>query len=145
MVIYYTVFEDGEDQYGEASFQLRVRFALDAGGKLATGGIEVLPWCLAGASPPCTELLNPGVAVVLTPPIFAGHEVQTPAQYFSGAFLNIPFEDSPDNILTDDVPWPELLRGTAWERPVGVYLASGLAQITTELDQNITEPPALYC
>ncbi|MEP7010482.1 MAG: hypothetical protein ABJC13_09190 [Acidobacteriota bacterium] len=36
----------------------------------------------------------------------------------SGAFLNVEFEGSPNNILTADVPWPELLRGTAWDRPL---------------------------
>lgn len=120
VISYYTVFQDGEDEYGEASFQLRVRLPLDADGRFAPGSIEVLPWCHAGAPPPCTDLLNPDTAVVVAPPIFAGHEFQTGAQYLSGAFLNIPFEDSPDNILTAVVPWPELLRGTAWERPIGV-------------------------
>ncbi len=109
-----------EGEYSEASFQLRVRLALDPSGKLAPGSIEVLPWCLAGAAPPCTELLNPDSAVIVSPPLFAGHEIQTSAQLRSGAFLNIPNEGSTDNILTDDIPWPDLLRGTAWDRPLGL-------------------------
>ncbi len=108
-----------EGEYSESFIQLRVRFSLDGSGGWAAGGIESLPWCHAGAPPPCTNLLNPDLALVVAPPIFAGHEIQTEAQYLSGAFLNIPFEGSPDNILTDDVPWPELLRGTAWDRPLG--------------------------
>jgi hypothetical protein len=108
-----------EGEYSESTVQLRIRFGLNGGGGWAAGGIESLPWC-DQTSPPCTNLLNPGIGAVVAPPIFAGHEVQTQTQYLSGAFLNIPFETSPDNILTDDVPWPELLRGTAWERPVGV-------------------------
>jgi len=119
--LYYTV----EGEYSESPLQFRVRFALDGSGGWAAGGIESLPWCHGGAAPPCTDLLNPGIGLVVAPPIFAGHEVQTVAQYLSGAFLNVPFETSPDNILTDDVPWPDLLRGTAWERPVGVAEGKG--------------------
>ncbi len=115
VVIYYTV----EGGYSEASFQLRLHMALDAGGKLAPGTIEALPWC-RDAAPPCTELIAPETAVLIAPPLFAGHEVQTAEQFWSGAFLNIPVEDSPDNVLSDDVPWPDLLRGTAWDRPIGV-------------------------
>jgi hypothetical protein len=115
VVIYYTV----EGEYSEASFQLRLRMAVDSEGKLAPGTIEVLPWCLGGAAPPCTELISPDSAVIVAPPLFAGHEIQTDGQFRSGAFLNISTENSPDNILTDDVPWPDLLRGTAWDRPLG--------------------------
>jgi len=103
----------------EAGFQLRVRLPTGPDGKLAAGRIDVLPWCDT-APAPCTNLINPDTAVLVAPPIFAGHEVQTAAQYRRGAFLNIPFEDSPDNILSDDVPWPDLLRGTAWDRPLGL-------------------------
>ncbi len=113
---YYTV----EGGYAETAFDLRVRFGLDGEGGWAAGGIEGLPWCDDPVVPPCTLTLSPSVGVVVAPPIFAGHETQTDAQFRSGAFLNIDYRDSPDNILTDDVPWPELLRGTAWERPVGV-------------------------
>ncbi len=116
VILYFTI----EGEYSEASFQLRLRLALDPAGKLAPGSIEVLPWCLAGAAPPCTELLDPDSAVIVSPPLFAGHEIQTSAQFRSGAFLNIPNEGSTDNILTDDVPWPDLLRGTAWDRLLGV-------------------------
>ena len=114
--LYYTIC-DPECGYSEADFQLRVRMPQDADGRLVAGNIEALPWCHAGAPPPCTGLINPDSAVIVAPPIFAGHEIQTEAQFRSGAFLNIPVEDSPDNILVDDVPWPELLRGTAWDRP----------------------------
>ena len=115
ITLYYTV----EGEYSEGSFQLRLRMAPDSTGRLAPGTIEVLPWC-RNSAPPCTEQFNPGTAVIVAPPLFAGHEVQTPAQFRSGAFLNIPVEGSPNNILFDDVPWPDLLRGTAWDRPLGV-------------------------
>ncbi len=108
-----------EGFYSEASYQLRLHMALDAAGKLAPGRIQALPWC-RNTAPPCTELIAPETAVLIAPPLFAGHEVQTAEQFWSGAFLNIPVEDSPDNVLSDDVPWPDLLRGTAWDRPVGV-------------------------
>ncbi len=111
---------DPECGYGEASFQFRLRFTLDSAGKLAAGRIETLPWCYEGASPPCTESINPDVAVIVAPPIFAGHEQQPEAVFRSGAFLNVEFVGSPTNILADDIPWPELLRGTAWDRPLGV-------------------------
>ncbi len=117
--LYYTTC-DPECGYSEASFQMRVRMPLDADGRLTAGGIEALPWCISGAPPPCTSLINPGTAVIVAPPLFAGHETQTEAQFRSGAFLNIRVEDDPENILTDDVPWPDLLRGTAWDRPLGM-------------------------
>ncbi len=108
-------------RYGEGSFQFRLRFALDAVGKLAPGRIETLPWC-RNTAPPCTALINPEVAVIVAPPIFAGHETQPEAVFKSGAFLNVISEAdiAHENILTDDIPWPELLRGTAWDRPLGV-------------------------
>lgn len=105
--------------YGEASFQFRLRFTLDGSGKLAAGLIETLPWC-RNVPQPCTELLTPSVAVIVAPPLFAGHETQPEAVFKSGAFLNVEYEGSPNNILTDDIPWPALLRGTAWDRPLGV-------------------------
>ncbi|MEP7011685.1 MAG: hypothetical protein ABJC13_15280 [Acidobacteriota bacterium] len=119
-VFSYLVTCDPQCGYGESSFQFRLRFTIDAAGKLASGRIETLPWC-RDSVPPCTELLTPSVAVIVAPPIFAGHEQQTEAQFRSGAFLNVISEaNSDENILTDDVPWPELLRGTAWDRPIGV-------------------------
>ena len=59
--------------------------------------------------------------MIVAPPIFAGHETQPEAVFKSGAFLNVisAADIDHDNILTDDIPWPELLRGTAWDRPLG--------------------------
>ncbi len=110
---------DPRCRYSEASFQLRIHFALADTGKLAAGRIEALRWCLDGAPPPCTAFINPETAVIVAPPIFAGHETQPEAVFRSGAFLNVDSQRSPENILTDDVPWPQILRGTAWDRPLG--------------------------
>ncbi|MEP7012740.1 MAG: hypothetical protein ABJC13_20650 [Acidobacteriota bacterium] len=119
-VFSYLVACDPECGYGEGSFQFRLRFTIDAAGTLAVGRIEALPWCLENDPLPCSGSLDPDYAVLVAPPIFAGHEQQTEAQFRSGAFLNAEYLASPNNILTDDVPWPELLRGTAWDRPLAV-------------------------
>lgn len=108
--------------YTEELVALRFRFTLDSSGKLATGSIEALPWCQTEGQLGCTRHAMPRSNFLVLPPIFAGNEVQAPTteQIFGGVFLNVVSADSSDNILTDDVPWPDLLRGTAWDRPLGV-------------------------
>ena len=107
---------DEECEYFEFPFQVRARMTLDVSRKLAGGRIEALPFCNP-SPPPCTNL-DAHSRVLVAPPIFAGHETQPPAVYQSGALLKIDYDGSPRNILAADIPWPVLLRGTAWDRPL---------------------------
>ncbi len=106
-------------RYGQARIAFRFRFALDADGRLATGHVQVLPACQAEFELGCTSAGNPNLTVVVAPPIWAGHERQSEPEFRSGAFLNIPYLESPAAILSANIPWSALLIGTAWDRRLG--------------------------
>jgi hypothetical protein len=98
---------------GRVAFLLRLR--MDEAGRLIDGDLSALPWCTLGSGEVgCTFIVDPGIALFVLPPLLPGLETQGEAEFARAARLNLEFEGSEFNVLSDSVNWVDLLRDTSW-------------------------------
>jgi|CXWL01.1.fsa_nt_gi hypothetical protein len=86
-----------------------------SGGKLTTGTVRVLPDCIEGQAIGCTRpFQSTSKGFFILPPLWAGNGAQGPEALARGARLVFRTAFDPDNILSANLDWAELLRDTAW-------------------------------
>lgn len=109
--------DDGTVRYGEAQITLEFRIQISAAARLTGGDVRILPPCELGQSVGCSNFGNPTLALFVLPPIRAGVEHQDVSAFRRGARLFVDFFGSGNEVLSANVNWAELLRGTAWGEP----------------------------
>lgn len=106
--------DDDRCSYGEARTAFVFRLQVDERGRLIGGDVEALPWCTGPDQVGCTFFFNPDLALFVLPPLRPGIERQGEEEFQRAAHLNLVYEGSPDNVLSDTVNWLDLLRDTVW-------------------------------
>lgn len=109
--------DDGTIHYGEAQITLEFRLQVSANGQLLGGDVRILPQCELGQVVGCSSFGNPHLAMFVLPPIRAGVEQQDVSVFRRGAYLFVDFFGRGDEVLSSNVNWADLLRGTAWGEP----------------------------
>jgi hypothetical protein len=100
----------------EGTARLALEFDFDApvDGRLQGGTVRILPLCSVGQEVGCTRPEVGGLGIFIVPPIWAGHETQSSEVLARGALLLYSVEGSPENVLSANLDWADLLRDTTW-------------------------------